>query len=177
MTEWSNRFHFSWSHWQHNITKLSWVELSPRQSDKNERRSILEAFDFIFLALLLTLCSWIKTERHIHATLFCLVYLIWTKTFQFKKRKSTISFWWLYGITLDNWSQMNNEYQKSHSEDAQCVSKSAKSLKKNSSSCAYLAGQREHTAEYQAYARKSEWSLSIPQSPEVSRRTFPPRGQ
>lgn len=62
-------------------------------------------------------------------------------------------FWCLYGIKLEKWSQMNNEDQMS---GARCVSKPAKSLERNSGSCAHLAGQREHTAEYHAYARKSE---------------------
>ena len=51
---------------------------------------------------------------------------------------------------------MNNENQKSHSEDALCVSKPAKSLKRNSGNSTHLPGQRKGIAEHQGYPWKSD---------------------
>lgn len=65
--------------------------------------------------------------------LFSLVYLVLTKTFQFKEHNKFTQclryqvhdlLWCLYGNNQEKCSQMNDEDQESHSEDVQCVSKS-----------------------------------------------------
>lgn len=79
-----------------------------------------------------SLCSWSKIERDTLATLFYLVRLVWTKTFQFKEHNKFTQclmyqvddlLWCLYGNKQEKCSQMNDEDQKSHSQDARCVSK------------------------------------------------------
>lgn len=79
-----------------------------------------------------SLCSWSKIERDTLATLFYLVHLVWTKTFQFKEHNKFTQclmyqvddlLWCLYGNKQEKCSQMNDEDQKSHSQDARCLSK------------------------------------------------------
>lgn len=95
--------------------------------------------------------SWSKIKRHTLATLLCLVHSVWTKTFQFEEHNKCTRClmchvrdppWCLCGTTQEKCSHVNDEEQKSHSEDAQCVSKSAEV--RNSDSCAHLAGQRRY---------------------------------